>query len=482
MSSASPWGRRLAATAALGLVPAMVPAAPTVPARADGLVVVADVADAMPDRYIVVLDDASAGTAVASAQDLAGDAVTRTYATIPAFTATMTAETARRLAADPAVRLVERDRRIGVAAAQAGPDWGLDRIDQRADVLSGTFTPTDDGSAVHAYVIDTGVRITHREFGGRASYGYDVVGHDRAAGDCNGHGTHVAGTIGGSTYGVAKKVKIVAVRVLDCTGQGYVSDIIEGVDWVTRHAVKPAVANMSLGGDHDPALDQAVARSIASGVTYAVAAGNNDRDASAESPADVPSAITVGATDITEVRAGFSNYGAGVDLFAPGVAIRSAWRTDDTATQLESGTSMASPHVAGAAALVLDAHPAWSPASVRDYLVAQATTGVVADAGAGSPDRLLFTAAPPARPVIATGTVSAGRVGHAYRVQLALAAARPGRWTVARGALPRGLRLSPSGVLSGRPRAAAVRRITVRFTDYVPRAVTRTLTIRVRRR
>lgn len=496
--SASSWGRRLSVTVVLGLsiTGLLSTTAAATPAEAEGTVVGADAVGSVPGRYIVVLRDGSAPM-TATAQDFAGSAVTRTYATIPAFTATMTALEARRLAADPSVRLVEQDRRIGIAyaPAQAGPvaeagadstqrnpDWGLDRIDQRSDVLSGTYTPTDDGSAVHAYVIDTGVRITNREFGGRASYGYDFVNYDRIASDCNGHGTHVAGTIGGSAYGVAKKVKIVAVRVLDCSGQGYVSDIVNGLDWVTQHATRPAVANMSLGGGNDPVLDQAVAASIASGITYTVAAGNDGANAAGDSPADVSSAITVGATNPDDTRAGFSNYGADLDLFAPGVNIESAWDTSDTATQVLSGTSMAAPHVAGAVALLLAEHPNWSPATVRNHLVGVATAGVVGDAGVGSPNRLLFTAAPPGAPVISTASVTAGGVGRAYRAQLMLASGLPGSWHVASGRLPSGLRLSTSGVISGTPRAAGTGTVTVRFTDFVPASVTRTLTIRINRR
>ena len=465
MPSVFPRGRRVAVIAALGLLSTVVSAAP---AQAS-----------VSGRYIVLLKPGRAGAA--PAQGLAEDTVTRRYESIPAFAATLTAGTAQRLAADPDVDLVEPDRQIAVTGTQRNPDWGLDRIDQRSRALSGTFAPTDDGSSVHAYVIDTGVRITHRQFRGRASYGYDFVDDDRTAGDCNGHGTHVAGTIAGASYGVAKRTKIVAVRVLDCDGRGWMSDIIEGVDWVTQNAQRPAVANMSLGGDNDPALDRAVARSIASGVTYTVAAGNDSVNASQQSPADVPSAITVGATDFLDQRASFSNYGTLVDLFAPGVAITSASRASDTATAVYSGTSMAAPHVAGAVALVLDAHPRWSPARVRNYLVAHATTGRVTNRGSGSPNRLLYTVAPPSRPVIATARLKTGAVRRAYHVALVAGRKRPGTWHVAGGRLPRGLRLSTTGVLSGTPRSATVRRITIRFTDYVPQAVSRTFTIRIKR-
>jgi subtilisin family serine protease len=465
MTSVPFLARRLAAGATVGVLSTMLAA---VPAHAE----------AVSARYIVVLKDGAA--AAAASIDSVG-VVAERYESIPAFTATMTGAQARRLAADPHVALVEPDRKIGIDATQTNPGWGLDRIDQRSGSLSHTFTPTDDGSSVHAYVIDTGIRITHKQFGGRASYGYDYVDGDRTAGDCNGHGTHVAGTIGGSTYGVAKKAKLVAVRVLDCDGQGWISDIIKGVDWVTRHAIRPAVANMSLGGDPSPALNRAVAASIKSGVTYSVAAGNSAENAVNESPANLGSAITVGATDWFDERASFSNYGSLVDIFAPGVYVTSAWYSSNTATKAESGTSMASPHVAGAAALVLDAHPKWSPAAVRDYLVDHSTKGTLTGIGPGSPNRLLYTVAPPARAAIRTASLKTGKSGRAYKAQLALKASRQGTWKVVGGKLPKGLRLSSSGVISGKPRGAAVRRVTVGFTDYVPRSVTRTLTIRVRR-
>ncbi|HET9517897.1 MAG TPA: S8 family serine peptidase, partial [Actinoplanes sp.] len=270
------------------------------------------------------------------------------------------------------------------------PVWGLDRIDQRSLPLSSSYE-SRSAAAVTAYVLDTGVRVGHAEFGGRARNGWDFIDADAVANDCHGHGTHVAGTIGGATYGVAKDVEIVGVRVLDCHGSGSYSQIIAGVDWVTTHAVLPAVANVSLGGPGDRALDEAVQRSIAAGVTYAVAAGNDDTQACNDSPGRTPAAITVGATDSTDRRAWFSNYGRCVDIFAPGVRITSARHTSTTATTVMSGTSMAAPHVAGAAALVLAAAPTSTPAQVRDALVAQATAGTVAARGAGSPNLLLYT-------------------------------------------------------------------------------------------
>jgi subtilisin family serine protease len=441
------------------------------PALAAGVVLGADAPGAVPGRYIVTLKDRSALPGFGAGELL------HSFRAIPGFAARMTAARARRLAADPAVRSVEQDRRVRVAA-QKNPTWGLDRLDQRSAKLSRTYTQTDDGSSVHAYVIDTGIRITHQEFGGRASYGYDFAGDDRSAGDCNGHGTHVAGTIGGAHYGVAKKVQLVAVRVLDCEGGGYLSDVIDGVDWVTQNAVKPAVANMSMGGEPSPALDYAVEESIASGVTYVVAAGNENGNAVWSSPADVSAAITVAATDSKDRRAPFSNYGSVVDIFAPGVDIKSSVQNSDTATAVYSGTSMASPHVAGAAALLLDANPVLTPSQVRARLVANATTGKVTDRK-GSPDRLLFVTAPPAKPVISTARTATATVGTDFAARLTLKSGRPGSWSVASGAMPAGLSLNSSGVISGVPAVPGSYSVTVLFTDYVPQVVSRTIVIPV---
>jgi subtilisin family serine protease len=268
--------------------------------------------------------------------------------------------------------------------------WNLDRVDQESLPLSGTFSfPADAGSGATVYVVDTGVRLTHREFAGRAKSGYDFVDDDADASDCNGHGTHVAGTVAGATFGVAKRAQVVAVRVLDCDGEGTNSQVIAGIDWVTKHAVKPAVANLSLGGDVSQAIDAAVRRSIAAGITYAVAAGNDDVDACTASPARVPDAITVGATDRTDKRASFSNHGRCLDLFAPGAGIRSASYSGDRSTEILDGTSMATPHVAGAIALYLAEHRTATPAQVRAALLKAATANELTYTGAGSPNRLL---------------------------------------------------------------------------------------------
>ncbi|WP_232344211.1 S8 family peptidase [Actinoplanes awajinensis] len=449
-------------------------AAPS-PALAAGSVIGAGAPGVVAGRYIVTLKSGAKGPRMHS---LGAGKLLHAFRTIPGFAAEMTAAQARKMAADPAVRSVEQDRKVRVATTQKNPTWGLDRIDQRGVKPSKTYTPTDDGSSVHAYVIDTGIRITHAEFGGRASYGWDFTDDDATAADCDGHGTHVAGTIGGAHYGVAKKVQLVAVRVLDCEGEGDLSDVIDGIDWVTANAVKPAVANMSVGGSSSPSLDYAVEQSIASGVTYVVAAGNENDNAVWSSPADVPAAVTVAATDSRDRRASFSNYGSVVDIFAPGVNIRSSVANSNSATAVYSGTSMATPHVTGAVALILDASPGLTPSQVRAKLVANATTGKVTDRK-GSPNRLLFVSAPPAKPVIATSRTGAGTVGMSYTGKLTLKSARPGIWQVTGGSMPPGLSLAHSGAITGIPTRPGTYTVTVRFTDYVPQGVTRTIVIPV---
>jgi subtilisin family serine protease len=297
------------------------------------------------------------------------------------------------IAGDPRVRRVEPD---GVATAsatvQSGATWGLDRIDQRGLPLSTTYTTqSTNGRGVKAYIIDTGIFFAHRDFGGRATSGYDAV-DGGPADDCNGHGTHVAGTTGGATWGVAKAVSLVAVRVLDCGGNGFWSGVIAGIDWVTGdHAPgQPAVANMSLSGGKSASLDDAVRRSIADGVSYSVAAGNDNLDACTASPARVAEAMTVGATDRYDKRASFSNYGTCVDWFAPGVGVTSDWTGDLRATNTISGTSMAAPHTAGVAALYLQSNPTASPATVRDALFGLTTKGIVSTAKTAN-GALLFT-------------------------------------------------------------------------------------------
>ncbi|WP_345515333.1 S8 family peptidase, partial [Streptomyces yanii] len=392
--------RRLAAAsviagAALALSTAAAFPATAAGTAAEGRIENAGAPGAINGSYIVTLDEAAADAGSTQGKALAkeyGATIKKTYrAALNGYAVELSEAQAKKFAADPAVESVVQNRTFTVSGTQPSPpSWGLDRIDQKTLPLNQSYTyPDKAGEGVTAYIIDTGVRITHSDFGGRASYGYDAIDNDNTAQDGNGHGTHVAGTVAGSAYGVAKKAKIVAVRVLNNSGSGTTAQVVAGIDWVTAHAVKPAVANMSLGGGADSVLDAAVRNSIASGITYAVAAGNESTNASTKSPARVTEAITVGSTTSTDARSSFSNYGSVLDIFAPGSSITSSWNTSDSATNTISGTSMATPHVAGAAALYLADHPADTPAQVSAGLVAAASTGVVTSPGAGSPNRLL---------------------------------------------------------------------------------------------
>lgn len=314
-----------------------------------------------------------------------------------------------KLLADPRVAYVEEDGYASIDATQTGATWGLDRVDQRNLPLSGTYTYDTTAAGVHAYIIDTGLLATHTQFTGRVGNGFDAVGG--GTNDCNGHGTHVAGTVAGTTWGVAKGATVHPVRVLDCSGSGSWSGVIAGIDWVAANRVLPAVANMSLGGGANASVDTAVANLTNAGVTVAVAAGNNTSDACGFSPARAPSAITVGSTTSTDAASSFTNWGSCLDLFAPGSSITSSWNTGNTATNTISGTSMASPHVAGAAALYLASHPSASPTTVRNALVANATPNKVTGIpGSGSPNLLLYTlnSAPPPPPPPGCGILASG--------------------------------------------------------------------------
>jgi aqualysin 1 len=350
------------------------------------------------DRYIVVFDKGSSKASVNAAKDKAKDKgakVHHTYSNaLDGFAATLSDSALSELRNNKHVSFIEADRKVTVSDTQSPATWGIDRIDQRNLPLNNSYTYQRSGAGVKAYIIDTGMRRTHAEFSGRATSGYSAINDGRGTDDCHGHGTHVAGTVGGETYGVAQDVSLVAVRVLDCTGNGTDSGVIAGIDWVTGNhtAGTPAVANMSLGGGVSSALDTAVNNSINDGVTYALAAGNdNGANACNSSPSRVAAGLTVGSTTNTDARSSFSNIGSCLDLFAPGSSITSSWIGSDSATNTISGTSMATPHVAGAAAVYLQGNPGASPATVNSAIVSSATTGKVTNPGTGSPNRLLFS-------------------------------------------------------------------------------------------
>ena len=378
--------------------------------------------DVVPGQFIVVLKDAEVRAAnspdgeadppeVVAAQvvNAFGGEVLYTYdSVLSGFAAELPDEAVAELEQNPDVAYVEPDTIVTIQDIQPNATWGLDRIDQRDRPLNGAYEYGVNGSGVHAYIIDTGILGSHQEFSGRMGDGYTAIFDGKETTDCNGHGTHVAGTVGGSTYGVAKQVTLHPVRVLNCNGSGTTSGVIAGVNWVRNHSSRPAVANMSLGGGASSSLDTAVRNAISGGVTFALAAGNENQNACNTSPARTLEAITVGATTSGDARSSFSNYGTCVDIFAPGSGITSAYYSSNSATATLNGTSMASPHVAGAAALYLAVQPNASPAQVAEALTSNASPNKLSSIGSGSPNLLLFTGflngAPPAPTATATAT------------------------------------------------------------------------------
>jgi len=349
--------------------------------------------EAVPGQYIIVLQDNVADPATV-ARDLvnaAGGSLLRVYTSaIKGFAARLSAPAAAALEGNPLVAYVEADQVMRADVTQAmdanGDPWGLDRIDQNALPLSRTYTYTGTGAGVHAYIIDTGIWTLHPEFGGRANNVFDA--YHATGEDCNGHGTHVAGTIGAASYGVAKAVSLHGVRVLSCAGIGLNSDVIAGVDWVSANHVNPAVANMSLGGGKSPALDQAVTNLWNSGVFLAVAAGNDNVDACTESPSGAPSVFTVAASEKTDAKASYSNWGTCVEAYAPGSAIKSTYLVGTTMSL--SGTSMATPHVVGVSALYKATFGDQPSATVANWIITNSTAGVITGNVSGTPNRLLF--------------------------------------------------------------------------------------------
>jgi subtilisin family serine protease/subtilisin-like proprotein convertase family protein len=446
-------------------------AAPAAAAPGEGTILRAGGPTAVAGSYIVVFKDTAVSLSGVAGRsgELAtrfGGTVGRTYShALRGFEAKMSEASAKRLALDPAVRYVQQNHTVRASGIQSPtPSWGLDRIDQRNLPLSNTYTYPNTGAGVTAYVIDTGIVAAHTDFGGRGTTGYNAIPdpdwEEDSVEDCHGHGTHVAGTIGGNAHGVAKDVRLVAVRVLDCGGSGTFAGVIGGVDWVTWHHQpgQPAVANMSLGGGSSQALNDAVTASIADGVVYTLAAGNDfAADACTVSPAGTPNGITVGATERDDARAEYSNTGSCLDIFAPGSAITASWYGGHMLTATISGTSMAAPHVAGAAALVLAANPTFTPQQVRDKLVNDAVTGMVTDPGAGSPNKLLNVSniAPPGRDFSVAVSATAASVNPGgsttATVSTATTAGAPHPVTLSVTGLPSGatVSFSPSSVTSG---------------------------------
>ncbi len=366
----------------------------------------------IPDRYIVTFKPSVANVAqeVDNLMRGKGGQIHFRYSNaIKGFAASIPASALDGIKNNPNVESVEQDATVSLnqtSSPQNQATWGLDRIDQRDRPLDSQYSFRYTASGVTAFVIDTGIRADHVEFTGRVVPGYSAVSDGNGTNDCNGHGTHVSGTIGGSTWGVAKAVKLVPVRVLDCAGSGSLSGVVAGIDWVAGSTTRPAVANLSLGSSKSTTVNAAVAGAYNKGVTMVVAAGNSNADACLYSPSSEPTAITVGATTSSDARASYSNYGSCVDVFAPGSSITSAWYTSATATNTISGTSMASPHVAGVAALALNANSTATPAAVAQFITVNASLNKLSSLGTGSANKLVFSLAGGAPGVVITQSVA----------------------------------------------------------------------------
>ena len=360
------------------------PTASSRPIRQEPAPVVMAPANGIDGQYLVVLKPGVGPRRLAEISDLEPEQVYTSA--LNGFSAKLTQGQLNSLRYDPSVAYIEQDQVYTINTTQSGATWGIDRIDQRARPLSGTYTYTTTASNVTAYIIDTGIQANHSQFGGRAAAAYDYAGGSGA--DCNGHGTHVAGTIGSATYGIAKGVRLRGVRVLNCQGSGTTSAIVAGIDWVRLNAQKPAVANMSLGGGLSSSLNTAATNLINSGVFLAVAAGNESQNACNVSPASASGTVTVAASTSTDARASYSNYGSCVDLYAPGSSITSSWINSGTSTI--SGTSMASPHVAGVAALYKGTFGDASSSTIASWLINNSTANVITGNPSGTPNRLLY--------------------------------------------------------------------------------------------